>query len=79
MTNEEAGILAVVRLNKANPRLEWKRTWTVRRFRLTITYRSAKNLWGRFGGGWNWKCGFMIGGKTLIVDLLVASIRVEVV
>ena len=29
---------------------------------------------GRFGGGWQWKLGFQIGGRTLIVSLLVADL-----
>lgn len=30
---------------------------------------------GRFGGGWNYKLGFQIGGRTLIVDWLFGSFR----
>jgi hypothetical protein len=35
------------------------------------------SLLGRFGGGWNWKCGIMIGGKTVILDILFGSIRID--
>lgn len=47
--------------------------------RLSIKYshRSPKNLWGRFGGGWNWSLGFEAGGRTLILNLLVATLRFD--
>lgn len=47
--------------------------------RLSIEYRhrSPENLWGRFGGGWNWKAGFQAGGRTLILNLLVATLRFD--
>jgi len=31
---------------------------------------------GRFGGGWDYKLGIMIGGNTIIIDVLVGSIRI---
>lgn len=31
---------------------------------------------GRFGGGFQWEVGFQLGGRTLIINLLVASIRI---
>lgn len=31
----------------------------------------------RFGGGWNYKLGIAIGGRTIIIDLLFGSIRIE--
>ncbi len=32
---------------------------------------------GRFGGGWNWSLGFKAGGKCIVFNLLVGSIRVR--
>lgn len=32
---------------------------------------------GRFGGGWRWKLGFAIGGKSCIIDLIFGSIRIS--
>lgn len=29
---------------------------------------------GRFGGGWNWKVGIQVGGKTVLISLLVAQL-----
>ncbi|MFY1847920.1 hypothetical protein [Achromobacter dolens] len=31
----------------------------------------------RFGGGWNYKLGIMVGGSTIIIDLLFGSIRIQ--
>lgn len=47
-------------------------------FGLTITYtrRTRAGHMGRFGGGWNWKVGVQVGGKTVIISLLVAELRV---
>jgi len=47
----------------------------VGRLELGFSWTSKKNLWGRFGGGWNWKLGFQSGGRTLILNLLVFSLR----
>lgn len=44
--------------------------------KLTTDFKQNKPL-GRFGGGWNWKVGFQIGGRTLIISLLIGSIRIE--
>lgn len=30
----------------------------------------------RFGGGWDWKLGVSIGGREIIADLLLGSVRV---
>lgn len=47
------------------------------RSRLHVTYerRSGNDLHGRFGGGWQWKLGFQAGGRSVIVNLLVANVR----
>lgn len=73
MTDEE--ILAVVHLNRALPTREIRREWNVGRFQIVFHWQSSKNLWGRFGGGWNWELGFQIGGSTVIVNLLICSLR----
>lgn len=43
-------------------------------FQLQFSIRSKNNFMGRFGGGWNWKLGFQIGGKTIIISLLIAEL-----
>ena len=39
-----------------------------------LHWRAKSNLWGRFGGGWNWVLGFEAGGGTIIFNLLVFSV-----
>lgn len=41
---------------------------------ISFSWRSSKNAWGRFGGGWNWKLDFQAGCHTIIVSLLVFEI-----
>lgn len=78
LTDEESFAVTVIRLNKASPRTEIVRTWRLGRISVTFSWRSKKNLWGRFGGGWNWKLGFIAGGGTVIFDLLIFSLRFNV-
>lgn len=45
-------------------------------FQLRFQQRSKKNLWGRFGGGWNFKLGIDGGGwSSWIINLCIMSIR----
>lgn len=74
---QEEAIVEMVRYNKATPRLGVLREFTLGRTKMVYTRRSSQNLWGRFGGGWNWKLGVMIGGSTVLLDLLVASVRIS--
>lgn len=32
---------------------------------------------GRFGGGWHWKLGVAVGEKSVIIDLILGSIRIN--
>lgn len=79
LTEQEKAIVEVVRINKIAPRLEVTRKFKLGRVAVTYNRRSSKNLWGRFGAGWNWKLGVSIGSTTVIVDLLVASLRFTVI
>jgi len=58
-----------------NP-INFKRKFECKHFIFSLSYRSKENLWGRFGGGWNWKLGFQAGGSTVIISLLVCEIRI---
>ena len=49
----------------------------VGRLHVKVEWRSSRNLMGRFGGGWNWEVGIQVGGSTLIVNLLIASVRFD--
>lgn len=74
LTEEESGILAVVHLNKTWPKKRVKRNWQIGRLEIFYNRGSKDNLWGRFGGGWQWKAGFQLGGRTLIIMLLIAEL-----
>jgi hypothetical protein len=41
---------------------------------IRFSYRSSTHVWGRFGGGWNWKLGLQIGTRTVLVSLLICEI-----
>lgn len=44
---------------------------------IVVEQRKKSSFMGRFGGGWNWELGFVLG-HDLIINLLVMSIRVSV-
>lgn len=54
------------------------RRWKWGRLDFRFHKRSADGLMGRFGGGWNWECGFRIGGNTIILMLLIATLRISI-
>ncbi len=31
----------------------------------------------RFGAGWNWKLGVSVGGSTILIDLLIGTVRIS--
>lgn len=45
---------------------------------ITIEQRKKSSFMGRFGGGWNWELGLQIGSSSVIINLLVLSIRISV-
>ena len=45
-------------------------------YKVTYTHRDKADSFGRFGGGWNWIIGVQFGGRTMIINLLVCSIRI---
>lgn len=77
LTKEEYGYIGIMRLNKLLPKNEIQREWQVGRMAIMFHWRSKKNLWGRFGGGWNWNLGFEAGGSTVILNLLICSLRIN--
>ena len=52
------------------------RTRKVGPLRVTWIHRPGGSYQGRFGGGWNWNVGVQAGGRTVIINLLVASVRI---
>lgn len=77
VTTEEAFYVAWMRYLRETPRTEYRREWRMFGLRIVFSWRSKKNIMGRFGGGWNWKLGFMAGGSTVIISLLIADVRME--
>ena len=78
VTENERGILAMIRLNAVFPKDEIIIRRKIGRLAIKFHWRSSKNLWGRFGGGWNWMLGFQSSASTLIVNLLVCSVRFDI-
>ena len=72
--------ISIMRYNKEK-RLEYVfyREIKIKQLEITIEWGSTENLWGRFGGGWNWKIGMQWSRHTLIISLLVLSIRFDIV
>lgn len=69
----EQFILWVCRENKKEKKQEINRRFNFLFWDIRFSWRSSKNLWGRFGGGWNWKLGVQIGGTTTIISLFVCE------
>src|SRR5690348_4122430 len=77
-TDAQKSILAICALNSMmGPRIQIVRNWNIGRWEIKFEWRSKKNLWGRFGGGWNWNFGFQAGGSTVLFNLLVASLKIS--
>jgi len=53
------------------------KSWSFYRFKTTLRMTNGQGIMGRFGGGWNWKLGIMIGKKTVIFDIIILSIRID--
>ena len=77
VSDREAFWLWVMRRNAKTPVMEIKKTLQVGRITIKFSWRSKKNNWGRFGGGWNWKAGFSAGGSTVYFHLLIADLMVS--
>ena len=74
---EEAGWLGIMRLNKLWGRKEIVRKWRFGRLSIDFSWRSRKNLWGRFGGGWNWELGFQASRwRSVAFMLLICRVYV---
>ena len=73
---EMKGILSMVALNKLWPKDEIRKRVDIGKLSIRFHWRSSKNLWGRFGGGWNWALGFKASRSTIILRFLIFSIKV---
>jgi len=74
---EMKGILSIVALNKLSPKDEIVKKWSVLGFEIKFRWRSKNNLWGRFGGGWNWALGFEASGSSINIMLLIFTIGIH--
>jgi len=77
LQDEEKFYVSIMRLNKGWPKREVYKDFSMGRLRLTFHWRSKKNLWGRFGGGWNWALGFEASKTCILLNLLIATFRVS--
>lgn len=75
LNEEESLWVSVMRLNKAEKKIEVTKVFKLGRLRAKYHWSSSKNLWGRFGGGWNWELGIQIGSTTVILNCLIFSLR----
>ncbi len=77
---ESKGILAICALNKLVRAKEIYKKVELGKGRLSISFRwrSGKNLWGRFGGGWQWALGFRASGGALLLDCLIFDLMFSV-
>ena len=72
--DEMKGILSIVALNKLWPKEEIFKEWSLLGIEIRFRWRSKNNLWGRFGGGWNWVLGFKVSGRTISLQLLICTL-----
>jgi len=77
LTAEQKVVLAICAMNKHERKVEIRKEWRVLGLRIVFHWQSRNSFWGRFGGGWNWELGFAAGGRTVIINLLIASLRIE--
>ena len=52
------------------------RRWEVLNSRIRFDWQYPKGF-GRFGGGWDWRVGFAIGGDTLMLELLTCCLVIS--
>ena len=55
---------------------EWDKAAIIGKIKINSKHSNPNNLFGRFGGGWNWMLGFRVGGSTVILHFLVFDIRI---
>lgn len=70
-------ILSIIKLNSLFPIEGIIKKIKIKNLDIVFEWRKKNNLWGRFGGGWNWKFGFMAAGNTIIISIVVFSIRFD--
>ncbi len=74
-TKREKFWIAIMRFNALEKKQRITKKWTFGKLEITFDWREKNCIWGRFGGGWNWKLGFLAGGRTIIINLLICTMR----
>lgn len=71
-------ILIIIKLNRLFP-IKWNFIKKLRlgNWQVSLEKRKKDNLWGRFGGGWNWKFGFQLGKSTFIFHWLIGTLSIK--
>jgi hypothetical protein len=54
-----------------------KKKFKIGKYKFAYERRDKSGVMGRFGGGWQYKLGIDIGGSTVILNLLVATLRID--
>lgn len=75
---EQDGVLALAALNRMSGiKYVYKFEFFFWRWKIRVEQRSKKNLWGRFGGGWNFELGIQVSRRSFILNYGVGSIRIS--
>ena len=75
LTDDEVRMLNVVRYNKLVGRIQKKAR--LGRLHLKFEWRSSSNLWGRFGGGWQWAVGFKASSRSIVIHLFICYVSLH--
>jgi hypothetical protein len=71
--------LWVIRKNqKDGIKYIFNKHFNFKRLEITFEWRSKEQLWGRFGGGWNWELGFKAGERTIIFYFLIFYVVISI-
>lgn len=72
VSKSERAWLGIMRLNATEKKQEIIKTLKIGRASFNFHWQSKNNLWGRFGGGWNWELGVQFSSwKHVILCLLI--------
>ena len=57
---------------------EFRKSFKGRYFSFSVSHRSSRNPWGRFGGGWQWAFGVQCDERfrVILISALIVEIRI---
>ena len=79
LSRSEHAAIGFMRYNRAVAHEGHKRvSFDVAGLSIRIEHRHPSKLWGRFGGGWQWKLGVQVsqGWGAVILNFLVFTVRI---